>query len=576
MLMDKELIQFSDENRQNHTLSKGSIELFARGGTSDVYKIKDQSFRHLALKIYRNPEIVNWDRIIYQITNPIDKIDNLFGDTSCYAWPVGLITENKRNVGIVLPYIDRSKFITLDNWVEGHLIDKLTEENKSLSRKLLLLKNVAGLVEYLHKKNCSVVDLKPANFLIHKSAATGCMLDCDSLRIVTEDDLVYPATHASPGYIAPEALVKNTPVGDLGIEQDLFAFAVMAFQVLNYGIHPFQGIISEGINAPNQDDKVKQKLYPYGSQPRKRIRPLPQSVHNTFSKEVGELFHKAFVGAYPRPSAKKWVSIFGKVLTDKALERCQKFPNDPTHIRFEGMGCPACSRAEATSKISPQKPKPKAKKSKSKPATSSSSSSAAATPKWQPQEKTSNPALFIGAVIVGLIFMAYWMNVKSEKQDSSHYEGASNSDQSNNSGADVRPKSRELLTTVRWRYDDNSSIAYSNGLNNKSLEIAVVRHKKSGKLAPIFTGNICSLGSSVSYSTTNERPIYEGKDWLFIDPDQKGNKSVYPKYFQEWDKFIEIIKYSGQVSIAYLDSNCHVKYETFSLNGSLTATNKIP
>jgi serine/threonine protein kinase len=397
--MASDILQFSDEGRRNHRLNKNALELLAKGGTADVYTIKDKALRHLALKIYRKPDYIDWGRIIFQISKPIDKIDALFADIPSYAWPVGLITADKKNIGIVLPYIDRTRFVTLDNWVEGHLIDKLSEENKSLSRKILLLKNIAELIATLHKKKCSIVDLKPANFLIHKLEATSCLLDCDSLRIVENNNRVYSATHVSPGYIAPEALIEETPVSELGTEQDLFAFAVMAFQILNYGIHPFQGILSKDVQAHSQDDKVKRRLYPYGGQPVRGVKPLPQSVHDTFSSEITQLFNKAFLGKPDqRPTAKEWLAVLENFLTNRMLERCQKRPKDPSHIRFEGKDCPACTRAGAIKTIAPQK----TKRLKSQPV---SDNPRGHQPVNASNQKSSVPTIVW--VVLGILFMSF-------------------------------------------------------------------------------------------------------------------------------------------------------------------------
>ncbi len=145
------------------------------------------------------------------------------------------------------------------------------------------------------------------------------------------------------------------------------------FQVLNFGIHPYQGILgSNAEEASTNDEKAKRRLYAYGQTSSANIQPLSQSVHECWPDQLRAMLDTALTQVDQAPSAQLWADYFSSILDGKQLERCPAYANDVRHIRFASLPCLACKRAEAAKKIqnhlrqnTQKSPKPPIKNGKS-------------------------------------------------------------------------------------------------------------------------------------------------------------------------------------------------------------------
>ena len=152
----------------------------------------------------------------------------------------------------------------------------------------------------------------------------------------------------------------------LGEEQDLYGLATIIFQLFNWGIHPFQGIIQPGLGEfDTNDDKAKALLYPHGIITHPQIKPRPQSVHACFDDVTRQMFDEAFIGpAASRPKARQWANHLRNLYESKQLAKCTVFPNDIKHMRWAGKECPQCfiesvSKSSLQPKVAPiSMPKP--------------------------------------------------------------------------------------------------------------------------------------------------------------------------------------------------------------------------
>lgn len=85
--------------------------------------------------------------------------------------------------------------------------------------------------------------------------------------------------------IAAQITMSVTPNAEmmgsyLGAFVGSYALAVILFQLLNRGTHPFQGIITDpDITCSTNDEKAALGLYSYGTIRNFQIKPRPQSTH---------------------------------------------------------------------------------------------------------------------------------------------------------------------------------------------------------------------------------------------------------------------------------------------------------
>ncbi len=317
-----------------------------RGGVAVIHPAMFDG-NSCAAKIFNSNRVVNADKIMAMIANPPDSLWITVGTRTYpkYGWPTSLLRSPQGPpVGFLMPVVDQTESFTFDCYYDKTLIKKLeSPEEVALSFKLEIASNLSRSVSELHKHGHYFIDLKPQNIRVFRRTHIVTLIDCDGFSIQGIEKR-FPAEMLSADYIAPEAYRGNIYPQNLSEPQDRYALAVILFQLLNGGTHPFQGIVTDAnISANTNDEKAAAGLYPHGLTPNPRILPRPQSIHSCFDDETRSLFDLSFTGTQSeRPSAEKWAQHFKRLLDDKALVRCDGHPFDIRHMRFQGKTCPTC------------------------------------------------------------------------------------------------------------------------------------------------------------------------------------------------------------------------------------------
>lgn len=328
-------------------LSIDEQDMLGQGAFAKVYRIKTNGFRQKAAKIYtaRRPDMKL--RIAAMLSAPPENSFMRIGafDIPQFAWPIDALLDAKGELaGYLMPEIERASAVNLDRYYDRGLSAELGHSHETaLTYRLEIACNLTAAVAELHKLGHYVVDFKPQNIKVFKRTHLVCLLDCDGFSI-NASTARFAAGGYSSEYICPEAIRSAAAPEMLGEAQDRYGLAVLLFQLLNNGTHPYQGIVALGVaDADTNDKKAAAGLYPYGLAANPRISPRPQSVHRTWHDDTRRLFDRAFMGeGSNRPSAAEWLAHWKFLLETKALQRCDKKPNDPTHIRFADKPCAEC------------------------------------------------------------------------------------------------------------------------------------------------------------------------------------------------------------------------------------------
>lgn len=270
------------------------------GAQANVYKAYFQG-KEYAAKIFHSPSTLITKKLMAMIENaPTNLYKAVNGFTlPKLTWPIRLIYHPKSNeaVGYLMELIDPVNSFTLDYFYDFNLIKKLhSPEESALSCRLEIAANLSEAVAELHNLGHHCIDFKPQNIRVYKSSHAVTLIDCDGFSILDRNNNRYPAHLLSTDYISPEVTRNKMQPENLGEQHDLYALAVIIFQLLNNGIHPFQGIPKRDFSLPNtNDEKAANGLYPYGIQENSRIQPSRQSIHNCFPPILRHLFDRAFV-----------------------------------------------------------------------------------------------------------------------------------------------------------------------------------------------------------------------------------------------------------------------------------------
>lgn len=320
------------------------------GATACVYKCSIDSEPSVvyALKLYNPDRAVDVKKIMAMLEKSPQEgyKPSELGDSNLFCWPIALV-KDRTGVprGIVMPFVEKGRYVPLDYYYDSALSKKLrSPDETALTFRLEIALNLAEVVEQLHSHGHFFIDFKPQNIWVSQSSHKIIFLDCDGFSIGGVNGERYPADLMSTDYISPEAFTGVLKPRDLGQEQDLYALAVIIFQLMNHGAHPFQGVITKShIEAATNDEKAYKGLYPHGVDENSSIVPRPGSTHKLVHKKLRKLFDEAF-NSVSRPSATLWAKTIHELLKQKSIVRCRDFPTKPSHMRFRTLGCPECQR----------------------------------------------------------------------------------------------------------------------------------------------------------------------------------------------------------------------------------------
>lgn len=302
--------------------------------------------RDLVLKLYHDPQKdpVRLKKLQAMMADP-PVLPDLGINGRRYvqiAWPKGwLVDQAGRFVGFAMPKVDLARATSLEN-----LLSKKSRASlgipDSYGFRITAAANLASVVAELHAHGHHIIDLKPINLNVYTDTFIIAVLDCDGLSIHGTDGERFPAHQYTDGFICPEALQQKLPPQALAESQDRFALAVILFQLLNQGIHPYQGIPAKGAAIPpTNGERVEKELYAYGRAENRLIAPSPWSIHEFLDIDTRKLFDRAFTTRHDRPSAAEWrdhLLPYANKSTGKTIV-CSKYIE---HVHFS-MGCPWCA-----------------------------------------------------------------------------------------------------------------------------------------------------------------------------------------------------------------------------------------
>lgn len=197
--------------------------------------------------------------------------------------------------------------------------------------------NIARAVAAAHNAGCVIGDINHSGILVSDKAMAA-LIDADSFQI-TEGSVRYPCKVGVPEYTPPELQglrldeVARTP------NHDAFGLAVVIFQLLWMGRHPFSGRYASG-EMP-VDKAIREHRFAY-SEMRNTGMKAPPAVPalKDFPRSIAAAFEMAFgpSGVTIRPTAKQWVALLGEL--ESSLRGCAA--NALHHYPSEAAECPWC------------------------------------------------------------------------------------------------------------------------------------------------------------------------------------------------------------------------------------------
>ena len=329
-------------------------QLIAKGGEGQIFTTSDPSF---VAKIYHQGKMTAEveQKLKAMLVNPPNDSMRLQGRVSI-AWAVELVTVNGVVEGYVMPRLEKATDEDLKN---PHLnLSKCRElidfYHPNTRRKkfpwfhyLYLIRtarNIAFAVDTLHSKGYTIGDVNESNILVALDTIVT-FVDTDSFQ-VPDADKFYRCRVGKPEYTPPELQGVSFQDVDRTAVHDCFGLAVIIFQLLMQGQHPFAGKYQGQDEVPEIKDRIKaghflhgRKIVPYS--------PVPMAPgFSVLPVGVQELFVQCFETGYQSPSKRPTAQQWSQAL-DRAEQEMQVCLVNQHHVLAGHLSqCPWCDLSQ--------------------------------------------------------------------------------------------------------------------------------------------------------------------------------------------------------------------------------------
>ncbi len=311
------------------------VRQLGMGGEGAAYLLGGES--GLVAKIYHKPLLhaqVEKLKIMAAMCDP----DLL----SCAAWPTDLVTRagEHRPCGFIMPLAAGSEL----HEIYGPASRRQKMPLATWEHLIIVARNAASVFDIFHQRGVVIGDVNEKNLIVRDNGHV-VLVDCDSCQL-SRNGRVYPCRVGVPLYTPPElqgghlASIQRLPT------HDAFGLAVLIFQLLFMGRHPYAGVMRKAQWMPLENgDAIRRGLYAYGRNARgSGIQPPPNSLPTTaVSAEMQELFERSFstgpASTAVRPSAAQWMRALDELR--RTLVTCRK-ESSHRHANHSAL-CPWCS-----------------------------------------------------------------------------------------------------------------------------------------------------------------------------------------------------------------------------------------
>lgn len=318
--------QFCDQ--QGRPLQVG--RLLGKGGEGAVYELAGDPTR--VAKVYLRPQRFNSEKLAAMVAMSNASL------TKISAWPERTLHRvlGEAAIGFVMP---RAPGQVLEELL-GPGSRKISFPDATYAFVVRTAVNLARAFAAAHAAGAVIGDVKEINQFVNKDAIVT-LVDTDGFQVRDPcSGQLYRTTAITPTHQPPElqgvtnfnALVR-TP------NHDAFGLAVLIFQLLFMGRHPFAGIpvVRVDLEIP---DAIKQQQFAWApTLPTRLLQQPPDTLPLTMVGPLSQLFVRAFLPAAQatRPSAAEWATQLAQY--ERQLKKCAA---NPMHAFIGTTSCPLC------------------------------------------------------------------------------------------------------------------------------------------------------------------------------------------------------------------------------------------
>lgn len=318
-------------DKQGKPISLGA-EL-GRGGEGAVYEVTGRP--EMVAKIYHKPlppekaqkitvmASLQSERLLNIAAWPMDTIHNKPGEPVC---------------GLLMPKAGGYKEV---HTLYGPKSRLMHFPNATWPFLIHAAMNIARAFAVMHEQGHVVGDVNQSNIYVSEKAVVK-LIDCDSFQIV-QNGRSYLCEVGVPTHTPPE--LQNKPFHGVTRtpNHDNFGLAVVIFQLLFMGRHPFSGQYL-GPGEMSIEKAILESRFAYGAGAAARQMKSPPATLPlaSVSSQIGSYFEQAFTsnGMIPggRPPAQDWAVALNALV--KSVKVCER--QSGHHYLSQLNSCPLC------------------------------------------------------------------------------------------------------------------------------------------------------------------------------------------------------------------------------------------
>ena len=287
-------------------------------------------------------------KLQYMVENPPPVVK-----CSAYhlAWPQGFIRRPKqkgKTVGYLMLRLDRDRYREI-----GAYFNPTRRRRRAVQRGkpytllhlMAMARNLALAVAHIHTQGHVVGDLNSRNTLASDRGQVA-LIDTDSFQIRDgKRGTLHRCGVGTPEYTAPGLHGAAFTDQDRTPDDDRFALAVMIYQLLFQGRHPFAGRYrNEGGDEINTlVDRIRVGTFVHG--PQTKVKHSPSAAAALIWKDTP--FKRQFQGAFRRRGERTTADAWAKQIENaaKALVQCRQ---NALHYHVAKTRCTWCAYRKTT------------------------------------------------------------------------------------------------------------------------------------------------------------------------------------------------------------------------------------
>ncbi len=300
-----------------------------QGGEGAVFEVN--AYGDVVAKVYHQPATV--EKAAKLTTMVKLKTERLL---KLSAWPIDTLHEGSGAVkGFVMPKVTGHRDIHI---LYGIKTRHAEYPEARWSFLLQAAANVARAFSVIHEHGHVIGDVNQGGVVVSKSATVR-LVDCDSFQVAVNGKK-YLCEVGVPTHTPPELQGRSFKGIVRTQDHDAFGLAVIIFQLLFMGRHPFSGAFLGGGDMP-LEKAIHQYRFAYGpGAAARQMRQPPATLQlEAVSRPLASLFDRAFLSSGARPRAQEWLAPLEQLAN--SLKQCAQ---NSGHSYLSALSsCPWCT-----------------------------------------------------------------------------------------------------------------------------------------------------------------------------------------------------------------------------------------